>query len=296
VDESERHLHAGFVKVAPWIIAAVIAGATGVVAMSVHDELGMEDNVEVTAHRGSSKKAPENTLSAITQAIEDRADYAEIDVQETADGVVVLLHDSDLMRLAGVDRKIWDATYSEIASLDVGIWFSPQFSHERIPTLDQAIATARGRIKLNIELKYNGHDKRLAEEVVEIVRKNGFGQECVITSLDYEGLLTVRRLDGRIKTGHIVAKAIGDIMSSDVDVLSVQWKLASADFIAKAQKNKKEVHVWTINDSKLMERFIDLRVDNIITDHPDLLVQILQRRSRMSDMERLIQKLESWIR
>ena len=264
--------------------------------MSVHNELAMEDRVEVTAHRGSSKKAPENSLSAITQAIEDGADYAEIDVQETADGVVVLLHDSDLMRIAGVNRKIWEVTYQEMSSFDTGSWFSPEFSGERIATLERAIATSKGRIKLNIELKYNGHDRKLAEEVVEIVRKNGFVNDCVITSLNKDGLRAVRGLDGSIKIGHIVAKSIGDILSQDVDVLSVESKLATADFIAKAHDREKEVHVWTVNEPRNMERFIDLRVNNIITDHPELLVQLLQERSRMSDMDRIIQKVESWIR
>ncbi|UCC84099.1 MAG: glycerophosphoryl diester phosphodiesterase membrane domain-containing protein, partial [Gemmatimonadota bacterium] len=139
--------------------------------------------VGVTAHRGSSQRAPENTLSAIEAAIEDGADYCEIDVQETADGVVVLLHDEDLMRIAGVDRKIWDINFAELRALDAGSWFAPEFAGERIPTLQEAIEVARGRIKLNIELKFNGHDEYLAERVVQILEQERFTDGALVSSL-----------------------------------------------------------------------------------------------------------------
>ena len=97
------------------------------------------DRVEVTAHRGSSSSAPENTLSAIRQAIADQADYAEIDVQETLDGVIVVLHDSDLMRVTGKKLNIWETTFAKARKLDAGSWFSPEFAGEKIPTLEEAI-------------------------------------------------------------------------------------------------------------------------------------------------------------
>jgi glycerophosphoryl diester phosphodiesterase len=90
------------------LLAALLGGAYLIVNARLQDlRIGRE--VAITAHRGSSRYAPENTLAALYQAISDRADYAEIDVQETADGVVVLLHDTDLMRIAGLPSKIWEA-------------------------------------------------------------------------------------------------------------------------------------------------------------------------------------------
>jgi glycerophosphoryl diester phosphodiesterase len=85
----------------------------------------------MTAHRGRSMHAPENSLSAIKRAIADGAEFAEIDVQETADGVVALLRDTDLMRVAGVNKKIWEVTYEEIKTLDAGSCLSPPVSSER---------------------------------------------------------------------------------------------------------------------------------------------------------------------
>src|SRR5262249_23526196 len=81
----------------------------------------------VTAHRGHSRAAAENTLAAIRKAIDSRADYAEVDVQLTADGVVVLLHDRDLKRVAGVSRRLDEHSLEEVRRLDVGSWFGPAF-------------------------------------------------------------------------------------------------------------------------------------------------------------------------
>jgi glycerophosphoryl diester phosphodiesterase len=80
----------------------------------------VQDDVIIAAHRGAAGRAPENTLVSIRRAIEDRADWAEIDVQESADGKVVIIHDSDFMKLAGVDLKVWDGMLSQISAIDAG--------------------------------------------------------------------------------------------------------------------------------------------------------------------------------
>ena len=103
-----------------------------------------------------------------------------------------VLHDSDLMRVAGLNKQIWEISYDEIKTLDAGSWFSEEFRGERIPTLAETIETARGRIKLNIELKFNGHEQSLSQRVIRIVREHGFENECIVTTLDYDRLMEVR--------------------------------------------------------------------------------------------------------
>ena len=78
---------------------------------------------EITAHRGSSLSAPENTMAALLAAVEEMADWAEIDVQETMDGVAVVCHDENLRRIAGVNRNIKDMTFQELLNVDAGSWF-----------------------------------------------------------------------------------------------------------------------------------------------------------------------------
>jgi glycerophosphoryl diester phosphodiesterase len=244
--------------------------------------------VQVTAHRGHSRAAPENTLSAVRKAIESGADYAEIDVRQTADGVVVLLHDSDLKRVAGDPRRIEELTYDEVRKLDVGSWFDPSFAGEHVPTLAEVIELARGRIKLNIELKINGQDRRLAQEVARIVHEKDFESECLITSFAYDALREIKQRYPRQRTGLIVAHALGDVSQLEVDALSVRVDFLSDDLLRAAHSRGREVHVWTVKGAGQITRLIKRGVDNIITDDPDLAIRVRNEWADMSGTERLL--------
>ncbi len=135
-----------------WAAGSLLA-AFAVGAIAVHTTR-LDDNVQVAAHRGSSKAAPENSLSAVRQAIADGADWVEIDVQETADGEVIVSHDSDFMKMAGVGTKVWDATLADLQAIDIGSRFSTAFKGERVPTLAAVLDACKGRIRVLIELKY----------------------------------------------------------------------------------------------------------------------------------------------
>jgi glycerophosphoryl diester phosphodiesterase len=165
--------------------------------------------VMVIAHRGHSSAAPENTLSAVRKAIESGADYAEVDVQETGDGVVVLLHDRDLKRVAGDPRRIEDLSFDEVRKLNVGSWFGTAFAGERVPTLAEVINLCRGRIKLNIELKFYGPDRRMAREVARHIHEQDFESDCLVTSFNYDALVEVKKHNPRLRTGLILAHAPG---------------------------------------------------------------------------------------
>src|SRR5215470_1666143 len=128
-----------------------------------------------------------------------------MDVQQTADGVVVLLHDRDLRRVAGVSRRLDELSYDEVRQLDMGSWFDPAFAGERVPTLADVIGLCRGKIRLNIELKFFGPDRRLAPKVADIVRELDFESECLVTSLNYDALLEAKLRNPRLRTGLTVA-------------------------------------------------------------------------------------------
>jgi glycerophosphoryl diester phosphodiesterase len=271
------------------VLAVVLGGI-------VRELVDVQRDVKVTAHRGSSERAPENTLSALRAAIEDGADYAEIDVQETSDGRIVLLHDTDLKRIAGLKRKIWDVTLAELQQCDAGSWFGDAFKDERVPTLEEAIELVHGRLKLNIELKFNGHDKDLAATVVRIVKAKGFQEECVISSLSDAAVRDVRKLDPTLKVGHIVSASVGDLAGQDVDFLAVRAGATTADLVRRAHGRGIEIHVWTVNDEKSMYAFIDLAVDNILTDKPEVLRRVIEERAALSDEEKILLALSHWWR
>ena len=193
-----------------WKLGALASLAVFVgLCISVSHQFGTPGNVIVivTAHKGFSKVAPENSKSAIQKAIEVGADYAEIDVQETADGVIILNHDSDLMRVAGVPAEISAMTLDEVRGADIGKKFSADFAGEKVPTLAEVIALARDRIKLQIELKYYDREgeqakgRNLAVDVVRLVEREHFESQCIVSSLNYEALLEVRRCNPRIHHG-----------------------------------------------------------------------------------------------
>ncbi len=281
---------------AAWLAAVVLLAGSAVTAFLVAHNLGDKDPPAITAHRGSSARAPENTIAAIEAAIEDGADYAEIDVQETADGTIVMLHDADLMRLAGVDLKVWETDYASLRELEVGGWFAPEFRGERIATLEQVIELARGSIDLNIELKYNGHDVDLAGRVVAIIREYDFLEHAVVSSLEIEGLRQVEELDGRIRTGYIVATAVGNLGRFDVDFFAISTRFANADRVERLQRSGSEVHVWTVNDRREMSAFIDMGVDNILTDYPAVLREMLQEKAELDEAQRILIAFRNWLR
>lgn len=289
-----RTLRVGGLTVSLTLLLA--AGTSAMIVDSAVNDLSIGRDVQVTAHRGSSLTAPENSLAAIRQAIADGADFAEIDVQETADGTLVLLHDTDLMRVAGVNAKIWEVEYVEIRDLDAGSWFSPEFAGETIPTLQQAIDLARGHLRLNIELKYNGHDVRLAERTAELVRRNGFVEECVITSLDNAGLRRVRQVAPDVRIGQIVTLSIGDFLKLDVDFLSINASVATQAQVRESRRAGLDTHVWTVNDEASMARMIERGVNNIITDEPALLRRVIEERAAYSDGELLLLALSARLR
>lgn len=281
---------AGIIR-AGWGLLAIFAGSAVYAGVCIVEALHLHDTTAVTAHRGSSIAAPENTMAAILLAIEEGAAYVEIDVQETKDGTVVLAHDKDLNRVFGINRRIWEVTYDELKDRDSGGWFSPKFSDQRIATLAQVIDAVKGRAKLNIELKFNGHDQKLASEVVRIVNGHDFARDCILTSLDYNGIRQARAAGPGIRTGVIVTSALGDITKLETDVLSVSSGAVTRDLIAHARRRHLEVHVWTVNKVSLMNTMLGMGVDNIITDDPKLLGEVLHERAAMSDVERTLLQL-----
>lgn len=276
-----------------WTGVSLALATTIFVGVAFFESFNFSDRqIAVTAHRGSSLKAPENTISALQQAIADGAEYAEIDVQTTADGVVVLMHDADLMRVASIDRSIEEIGYRELSKIDIGSWFSKEFSHERVATLEEAIKFCKGRIKLNIELKYNRSDPELAGKVGEIIRKNSFSKSCVVSSLDYGKLKKFNALFPEIKIGLIVYQAIGDFTHSKVDFLSIDAAQATSQVVTEARQNGKQIHAWTINDLQTAFSMIEVGVDNIITDKPDAVHKLLQTWNDLTGTE----KIALWFR
>ncbi|MCA9177974.1 MAG: glycerophosphoryl diester phosphodiesterase membrane domain-containing protein, partial [Planctomycetales bacterium] len=214
--------------VAALVIGVLVALAIGVTLVN---SVRLEDQVKIMAHRGASTEAPENTLAAIEKAIAAGADFVEIDVQETADDVVVVFHDSDMMKLAGSKLKIWESTLDELQVIDIGSWFDPRFGDERVPTLAEVLDLCKGKIHVNIELKYYGHDKQLVERVADLVDSRDMGSEVVVMSLNSGQVRRMRALKPDWKVGQVMSVSAGNLKRLPADFLAVNASFVNRNLV-----------------------------------------------------------------
>lgn len=225
--------------------------------------------ISITSHRGESAVAPENTLIAVERAIDSTADYIEIDVQETKDGVVVLMHDSSMYRTTGVSKNVYDMTYAQLLELDAGSWFSDDYVGTKIPTLEEVLELSKGKVMLNIEIKASNRTPDLEKNVVALIEEYDFTRQCVVTSMYKDSLKEIKKYNKDIVVGYILSSAYGRYyLDKDINFLSMRSTLVNERVVRLAHKYGKEVHVWTVNTKEEALRMSKLGVDNIITDQP----------------------------
>lgn len=138
----------------------------------------------------------------------------------------------------------------------------------------------KGRISINIEIKDLGTGSTLPDKVVELIQKHQMKAQCVVTSVRFSYLSRIKELDSEIRTGYIISAAYGDYYSSDViDFISLRSSFVSERLVEAAHERGKTVHAWTVNSKSEIERMKMLGVDNIITDYPVLVREIVYRQA-----------------
>lgn len=231
----------------------------------------MNKEQDIVAHRAGSVFAPENTLLALDIAIKANAEYAEIDVQQSKDRKLIILHDTNFKRVAGVDKNVWDVNYDEIKTYNAANYYSSELNKVKIPTLEEMIKRADGKIKLMIELKKNGHEYNIEEETINLIKKYNFENQCVVASMELNILHKVKELDKNIKTVYITPLAYGDYYEmDDVDMFSIEATFVNKEIIFKIHNQNKKVFAWTVNEDSSIRELLSLPIDGIITDNPEL--------------------------
>ena len=230
----------------------------------------------VTAHRGFSAAAPENTLPAFQLAIDQGCERAELDVQMTKDGVVMVTHDTNMRRCTGRNQNIYDLTYDEVRKLDAGRWFGKKYAGTKVPTLAEVLDLCKGKIELNIEIKPNAATPELEAETLRIIRERGFENNCVITSQSYETLCKVKELAPEIPTGYILALGVGSYYDLPAaDFFSVESTFITSGMVQQVHLRGKTVSSWTVNREEDASDLLSLGVDDIITDKPGMVQQLM---------------------
>ncbi len=240
----------------------------------------------IIAHRGASGHAPENTMAAFRLAVEMGADWIELDIHQTADEHLVVLHDFSLQRTAGDRRPIQTLTLKQIKKFDVGLWWDKAYRNERVPTLDDVLTFARNRIRVQIELKrgsslYPGIEKRLIET---IVRHKAEGWTAV-SSFEIEALKTLRAMDPKMPLGLLTRKIrpreiLKEAESLKVQAIHISTHRLSNTLLTLAHKNGLPVYAYTVNRPSFMNRYLEMGTDGLFTNYPDRLAALLGKTKK----------------
>jgi glycerophosphoryl diester phosphodiesterase len=248
----------------------------------------------VCAHRAGSSAAPENSLAALRNAIAVGADYVEIDVQQTADGHVVLMHDRDLRRVTGDPRNLNDVNLADLKPLRLRDRNGQ--SDEVIPTLAEFIDACGDRMRVNVELKTFGDGNKLALAVLEVLKERNFTERAVVTCFDMPPLREIKNADNGVPVGIILAKVQGDMTRLPVDILSLREQLVTGPVVRRAHRRNMEVFAWTVNDRERALRLLDLGCDNILTSDPAAMREIVDWYNDLGDTERMLLRIRRWMR
>ena len=241
----------------------------------------------VTAHRGFSGEYPENTLAAFRAAIAAGADMVELDVHLTSDREVVVIHDDTLERTTDGEGEVAAKTLAELRKLDAGFRFNPRFSGERIPLLAEVLELARGRIRVNIELKKGKRPfpysmEELADRTLAVVEKAGMTADVLFSSFDPAAIDRIHAKAPRLPIAVITQKPWQTPEEAGggrrYPAINSSFRNLNADNVRLARSAGLQVHAWTVNTAQDMEKVIGLGVDGIITNHPGRLIDLLRER------------------
>jgi glycerophosphoryl diester phosphodiesterase len=235
---------------------------------------------EIIAHRGASWDAPENTVAAIKLAWEQKADASEFDVFLSKDGKVVVMHDRDTKRTAGVAKAVAEQTLEQLRALDVGRWKGKKFAGEKVPTLEEMLATVPDGKKVFVEVKCG---PEIVPELIRVLKASKLKPERTpVISFNADVIAAVKKANPDLPAYWLVrlkprkgekprsAEAlIAKAKEINADGLDLEAAPAlDAAFAAKVKAAKLKLYVYTVNDPEVARRMVKLGVDGITTDRP----------------------------
>jgi glycerophosphoryl diester phosphodiesterase len=218
----------------------------------------------VIAHRGASAFEPENTLRAVRRALDLGADMVEVDVRESRDGYIVVIHDATVDRTTDGRGCVKDMSLRELRMLDAGMG-------ERIPTLEEVAKMVKGKAKLVVEVKVPG----IEGKVVRLVEESSMENEALVTSFYHPVLRRVKSLNNNVRTGVIIAsrpvKPVQLALDAESNALFPKHVYVDREMVLEAHENGLPVYPWTVDTVEELKRLIEMQVDGVVTNKPNLL-------------------------
>ena len=274
------------------VAVALVAGLSVGAAPSAF--ASESDDVINAAHRGASESTPENTLAAFRAGTDQGADLIEMDVQRSADGELVVIHDTNLARTTNVedlfpDRAPWnvgDFTAAEMQTLDAGSWKGAQFTGEKLPTFAEAIEVIRkSGSGMLLEIKapqlYTGIEAEVSAALRESrgYVQSAVGQDkLVVQSFNFDSMKTFTELEPTVPVGLLGTPTFDQLpeLATWADQINPFHASIDAAYVAEVHRLGMDVLVWTVNTEADMVRAINLGVDGVITNRPDVLNALLE--------------------
>jgi glycerophosphoryl diester phosphodiesterase len=236
----------------------------------------------IFAHRGASAHAPENTIAAFELALAQQADAIELDVKLSADGQVIVIHDSTVDRTTNGHGKVQDMTLAELKALDAGSFRGSQFAGERIPTLENVFDAMGRRTFINIELKnHKSHGEDLVETVCMLVKKHQMQKYVMFSSFFPNALSKAHSYLPNVPRGLLALNGFLGIWARSFgfsfgkyDALHPNLQDFTQEEVTRVHRLKRRVHVYTVNKEEDVRRLFKWGVDGVFTDDPQLAVKV----------------------
>ena len=254
-----------------------IAALSSQTAYRLDDYFPPLTQTRIIAHRGGGNRNAENTLSGLETAIALGAYGSEIDIQRTLDGHYIVNHDPTFRRLAGESRAPEEMTLEEVKAL-----------RYPVPTLEEMLDAARGRIRLFIELKGATADLQMCDDTVNMILERSMAEQTVVISFEHDLISYIEDNWPEIRTGCLTSLARRNPASYHCDYLGLEEVAATESMIRGAHAQGKKAFVWTPNDPDALERFLTADADAVITDNVAQALKTLDSLNRENDLGRIL--------
>ncbi|MEX1377383.1 MAG: glycerophosphodiester phosphodiesterase [Eubacteriales bacterium] len=244
-------------------------------------------NTLIYAHRGASYAAPENTMAAFELAYQMKADGLELDVQLTADGHVVVIHDDEVDRTSNGTGIVERLNYSDIKAMDFGSWKSNEFKGEKIPDLVDVCKLIKDKnMLLNIEIKPTVRSSEIEAKVIDICKSFDIVEQVVISSFDHYCLRRIKKQFKQIETAILYQSGIinaGAYAKRTVkaDGIHPHQYAIVAECVKSAVKNGMKIRPWTVDDVEIFKRIAKVKyITGVITNKPDVMRNTLDNMNK----------------